>query len=302
MPTKYTDQFFVIDPGAAPASGTALTVQIYDFFDQNDDGVIRGGTGDTANGAAVTQVWVNDQITVTMNGATVTITGVTFYITGQPAIFTPTDGTILSNAVFQSSSFVTTATEVPVGQFGPPCFTPGTLIDTPDGPRPVEVLREGDLVLTRDHGAQRVLWVGSKTVCGRGKFAPVVFAPNTIGNPERLRVSPQHRMLIEGWRAELLYGEMEVLVPARALVNGDSIRQVPVERVTYIHLLFEQHEIVIAGGVASESYFIGHLATAAEDTTREEILALFPQLEPLVETEETVRPVLRVAEGAALAA
>ncbi|MCU0816565.1 MAG: Hint domain-containing protein, partial [Cypionkella sp.] len=34
------------------------------------------------------------------------------------------------------------------------CFTLGTRIDTVDGPRPVEALVPGDLVLTRDHGPQ----------------------------------------------------------------------------------------------------------------------------------------------------
>jgi len=276
MPTKYTDQFFVIDPGNPPASGTALTVQIIDFYDQNDNGVIRGGTGDTANGGTITQVWVNDTIRVTMNGVTQTITGVTFYISGQPAIFTPTDGTILSDATFISSTFVTTATQVPVGDFGPPCFTPGTLMDTPKGARPIETLAVGDLVCTRDNGAQELLWIGRRTVQGDGDFAPIAFELGAIGNDARLLVSPQHRMLVEGWRAQLFFGTDEVLVRAKHMVNGCTIRQVPQDKVTYIHLLFAQHEIVTAAGVPSESYFLGHVLRQPDPATRDEVLALFP--------------------------
>ncbi|HCE71257.1 MAG TPA: type I secretion protein, partial [Ruegeria sp.] len=32
------------------------------------------------------------------------------------------------------------------------CFTPGTLIATAHGPRAIETLRPGDLIVTRDHG------------------------------------------------------------------------------------------------------------------------------------------------------
>ena len=34
------------------------------------------------------------------------------------------------------------------------CFTPRTLIATPRGARPIETLKVGDLVMTRDHGMQ----------------------------------------------------------------------------------------------------------------------------------------------------
>lgn len=39
-----------------------------------------------------------------------------------------------------------------------PCYAPGTLIDTPDGPRPVQTLQPGDLLLTLDHGPQLIRW------------------------------------------------------------------------------------------------------------------------------------------------
>lgn len=302
MPTTYTDQFFVIDPGNPPSAGTALTVQDYDFIDQDDNGLIEPNVGDTANGVEVTSVWEDDTITVIMGGSTVTITGVTFYLDGQPAIFTPTDGTILTDAVFQSSTYVTTSTDVDVGDFGPPCFTPGTLIETATGLRAIETLEIGDLVATRDHGLQPLLWASQRTVPATGRYAPVVFAPGAIGNSEELIVSPQHRMMIEDWRAELFFGEDEVLVPAKFLVNGSTIRQVTGRQVTYIHLLFADHEIVMAGGVPSESYFLGHAVRENKPEIREELLTLFPELDRYANEQLPARQVMRCHEGALLAA
>ena len=45
-----------------------------------------------------------------------------------------------------------------------PCYAPGTMIDTPDGPRAVETLQVGDLVMTLDHGPQSIRWVRSGEV------------------------------------------------------------------------------------------------------------------------------------------
>ena len=180
MPTTYTDQFFVIDPANPPPSGTSLTVQNYDFVDSDDNGFIQPDVGDTANGAEVTSVWIDDTITVTMGGSSVTITGVTFYLDGQPAIFTPTDSTVLEDATFQSATYVTDSTQVPVGELGPPCFTPGTVIETETGPRLIETLAPGDRVLTRDRGMQPVLWIGRRTMPGTGAFAPVRFAAGGV--------------------------------------------------------------------------------------------------------------------------
>ena len=302
MPTTYTDQFFIIDPGNPPSVGTTLTVQDYSFVDDDDNGLIEPNVGDTANGVDVTSVWKDDTITVTMGGSTVTITGVTFYLDGQPAIFTPTDGTVLSDATFQSSTYVNTSTQIPVGDFGPPCFTPGTYVETEDGPRLIETLVPGDLVLTRDRGLQPLLWVSQRTVQAQGRFAPIVFAPGAIGNTDKLVVSPQHRVLITGWRAELFFGTDEVLVAAKHLVNDTTIQQEEGGEVTYINLLFDDHEIVMAGGVPSESYFLGHALNENQPQIRAELMALFPELEGYAASAMPARPLIRQFEGALLAA
>ena len=304
MPTTYTDQFYVIDPGNPPARGTELTVQTFDFVDQDTNGFISPSGDDSFDGSDITAVWVNDTIRVMIDGVRVTITGVTFYTADGRAVFTPTDGTVLEDATFLRSTFVQTSTQIPVGAFGPPCFAAGTLIETPDGPVPVEALRPGDLVLTRDNGAQTVRWAGHRRVSGRGTFAPVRFAPGAWGNARALLVSPQHRMLVTGWRAELYFGADEVLVAAKHLVNGDTIHVAPVDWVDYHHILFDGHEMVMAEGLVSESFHPGDYIMMADAGVRAELLALFPDLDPMPGKggRRTAHRVLRGCEATVLGA
>ena len=159
------------------------------------------------------------------------------------------------------------------------CFTDGTQIETPYGPRAIESLRIGDLVLTRDHGPQPLRWIGSKTVTGLGALAPVEFAPGSIGNRGLLRVSPQHRMLVEDYRAPLYFGDEEVIAAADFLVNGTTVLRRDVPEVTYFHLLFDDHQLISASGVWSESFHPGGYGISGlSDRSREALFDLRPDL------------------------
>ncbi|MCW8843902.1 MAG: Hint domain-containing protein, partial [Rhodobacteraceae bacterium] len=142
----------------------------------------------------------------------------------------------------------------------PPCFTPGTLILTLDGARAVETLEVGDLVVTRDRGAQAIRWIGRCAVSQARMRAEPQFRPVRIragalgaGAPERdMLVSQQHRILISGWRAELCTGEAEVLVAAAHLVDDAAVQIArDVHETVYIHLQFDHHEIVVSDGLES---------------------------------------------------
>ncbi len=86
------------------------------------------------------------------------------------------------------------------------CFTPGARILTNCGERAIETLKLGDMVVTRDHGLRPIRWIGKRTVIGRGAFAPISVAPGVAkGDSKGLLVSPQHRILFTGYRAELLF-------------------------------------------------------------------------------------------------
>jgi Hint domain-containing protein/von Willebrand factor type A domain-containing protein len=169
------------------------------------------------------------------------------------------------------------------------CFTPGTRIVTPKGEIAVETLEVGDRVVTRDHGIQQIRWIGSTKVT-RGRIAtnaslrPILIRKGALGTdlPERdMRVSRQHRLLVRDWRAEVLFGEDDgVLVPAFALCNDKTITEErPTEDVEYIHIAFENHEIIYADGLEAESFHPADRTVAGlSEAQREELLTLFPQL------------------------
>jgi len=138
----------------------------------------------------------------------------------------------------------------------PICFTPGTLIDMPRGPRAIETLRPGDEVRVRDGGTRQILWIGDETRAGRGRAAPVRVAAGRLGNARDLLLSPQHRVLVGR-------GADEALVPVKGLIDGCSVRIAPRRRVRYLHLLLDGHEVVAAEGAAVESLLPGPQALNA---------------------------------------
>lgn len=159
------------------------------------------------------------------------------------------------------------------------CFAKGTMIETALGEKPVETLQAGDLVRTLDHDVQPIRWIGSARRPALGALAPVMIRKGVLGNRRDLMVSPQHRMLLTGWRAELLFGECEVLASAKSLINDRDIVRVEGGFVEYFHILFDHHEIIFAEGAPSESFYPAAMgAEALSKETRDEILALFPHL------------------------
>ena len=94
-----------------------------------------------------------------------------------------------------------------------------------------------------------------------------------------LTVSPQHRMLIGGWRAEMLFGEPEVLIAANHLTGLPGIAQIPARAVSYFHLLFDTHQLVLSNGTWSESFQPAeHSLSEMDDAQKAELFALFPNL------------------------
>lgn len=94
-----------------------------------------------------------------------------------------------------------------------------------------------------------------------------------------MMVSPMHRVLVHSDVAKRDFGESEVLVAAKDLLdlNGVSVEAVPY--VTYVHFLCDHHEIVLANGGWSESFQPAELSLKGmDDAQREEIFGLFPEL------------------------
>lgn len=204
--------------------------------------------------------------------------------------YTVSDGAGLSDTAFVTADIV-------------PCFVAGTGILTPEGERPVEDLSPGDRVITRDHGAQPLRWIGRRRVPAEGDLAPIRIAAGTFGAHGTLLVSPQHRILIRNALAELLFGEGEVLVAAKHLTNDCTVTRRPGGMVEYVHLLFDRHEVVYSAGLPSESFQPGPQTTASfEAEALAELARIFPGLDPRSGTGygASARPTLKAFEAALL--
>ena len=193
------------------------------------------------------------------------------------------------------------------------CFTSGTRIATPEGARAIESLKPGDLVLTRDSGPKPLSWIGSRRI-GRAELLaepalrPVLIRRGALGagSPSAdMMVSRQHRMLFSGPRAELLFGADEVLVRAAHLVGLPGITVADTAEVTYLHLLFDRHELVLADGAWSESFQPGDRTLQGLDADqRDELFRIFPELVTTAELPrfDAARTTLKAFEARVLLA
>ncbi|WP_323035893.1 Hint domain-containing protein [Pararhodobacter sp.] len=118
--------------------------------------------------------------------------------------------------------------------------------------------------------------------------------------PERdLIVSPRHRMLVTGARAELMFGEREVLVTAADLLGLPGVSQEAVGDVSYVHVMCDAHQIIRAEGSWTESFQpAAAVLNALDAATRAELLGLFPDLGK--DGFAPARPVLNGAEAKVL--
>lgn len=200
---------------------------------------------------------------------------------------------------------------IPYPQQGAPCFTTGTLIQTRLGPRRIEALSPGDMILTRDNGMRRLVWIG-RTRLDRHwldlqpNLRPIRIRAGALapGIPARdLTVSPQHRILVRSNIAANMFGEIEILVAAKHLTGLPGIEVIdPPEGVTYWHMLFDGHEVVQSNGAWTESLFTGPQAMeSVGEAARREILTLFPQLAAPDFTPRSARRLLTGREGRKLA-
>jgi len=161
------------------------------------------------------------------------------------------------------------------------CFARGSMILMADGSeKRVQDIHEGDLISTKDNGVQPVRWVGGRSAPAYGHLAPIVITKDALGNHADLVVSPQHRIMLSDWRAEVMLGSHEVLVKANDLVNGDTIYRREGGMVEYFHILFDNHEIIFSEGIPSESLHINkNTLDSLADESRAEIIELFPEIE-----------------------
>lgn len=198
-------------------------------------------------------------------------------------LYTPTPFSAGDSVVSLLDDYVKSGFQPTVGSLNL-CFLAGTLIATPSGEVPVETLRAGDLVLTRDHGAQPLVWTHATLVTPDD----LDLAPNK--RPVRIRagalgadlprrdtdLSPQHRVLVTDGNGD------EYLISARHLMRagtpGVSLRPDGGD-FQLVHIAFSDHRLVIAEGAPMESFYTGKMAVRALSVPqRLSLLACFPGL------------------------
>lgn len=169
-----------------------------------------------------------------------------------------------------------------------PCVVRGTLITTDRGDVPVENLRSGCKVLTKDNGYQELTLVLSRVVNksalhGNKKLYPIRITAEALGSgfPRRdLVVSRQHRIAIKSETVRRMFGLETVLVAAIRLIDLPGVHvDDTVEHVEYFHLVFKKHEIIFAEGAPTESFLVNfHNQRMLTKAQREELQSIFPDV------------------------
>lgn len=298
-------QFISIRVNGDPINGGPLSAGIEETaIVVDDDDFFEPSTGDTGAQLSIEGVdiessaWPSyvgsgvEMYSATVGGAPVTFAYLTAANDGEDDAvdrIVVLSGSISPGDTISGITATTSNTNIEYSTIpGVVCFTPGVMVSTPKGAIAIEHLRVGDLVITADNGLQAVRWIGQKQMSGARLAAhphlqPVLIKAHAFGQnaPERdMHVSPQHRMFLNSAKSQMIFGEREILVPAKALVNDASIM---VDRaataVTYIHMMFDKHELINANGSWSESFHPGAVGlNALEETSRAELLEIFPIL------------------------
>lgn len=236
---------------AGSIAGLGSTITGFDTI-QVDAGVawnVVGSTSGLADGQTIAGFVAGDTIELTgivESSFSVASGGLVLSAAGGPVTLDIQGSFSAKNFAVSSTggdSFVTLAV---------PCFAAGTRIATRQGQIPVEALRVGDEVIVRIGGGPLlVIWIGRRRVdCARHpspqqvwpvRIAAGAFGPN---RPHReLFLSPDHAIFRNG-----------VLIPVKYLLNGRTVAQVPTDEVTYYHVELARHEVMLAEGLAVESY------------------------------------------------
>ena len=183
------------------------------------------------------------------------------------------------------------------------CFHGSTRIKILDGQKTACEIAIGDIVET-ERGPKSVRWIGRRMVsssetAANEKLFPVKITAGALGNglPEAdLWVSRQHRMLVKSPVCRRMFGEPEILVSAIRLtaLPGIFVDRSMAEP-DYVHILFDDHEIIFAEGAPSESLFLGAEAKRViSPEAMEEILSLFPKLK---DDQKIIEPVKQIPKN-----
>ncbi|HEX5326946.1 MAG TPA: Hint domain-containing protein, partial [Acetobacteraceae bacterium] len=132
------------------------------------------------------------------------------------------------------------------------CFAAGTRIRTTDGETAVEHLRVGELLpVARGAEPRAIRWIGRRHIDCRRHPDPRLVWPVLVAAHAFAESTPARDLLLSPDHAVFAGG---VLVPVKYLINGCTIRQTAQDDVTYYHIELDRHDVILAEGLAVESY------------------------------------------------
>ncbi len=294
------------NPSVTVTQGYQVAITDDDNFLQDPDSGEQFDTSAIPNLGNSANFQIFEGYTATVDGAPVTYTLLQFSGT-QYIVVTSGDVSVgdelIGNAAVQNPA-------PPVAYDSLPsfvCFTAGSFILTPCGQTLIDDIRAGDRVIVADGFDRTVRWVGRRSLSKfdleqTPKHCPIRISAGSLGPhvPARdLLLSPQHRVAVSSPAMELHHCHPMMLATAKSLVNGKTITQAaPEQGVEYIHILFDQHELVNVDGLWSESFFPGDCTLGAMNlAVKEELFELFPELHAgACGYGDTVLPVLKPFE------
>lgn len=188
-------------------------------------------------------------------------------------------------------------------------FARGTLVATEQGPVAVEDLVPGDRLKTRDGNVSAIRWIGSCTLDGSALVPedyPLRIKADALGElrpVQDLIVGPRFRILTSHPGCAALFDSAEALAPVAELFDGDTILRLrPPEDFEFFNLMCDEHQIIEANGLDTETYHPGDYGvTVMSLEVQSHLRRLFPHLEgDLHRFGRTIRPVLKGFEAEAL--
>ena len=242
--TFASDVNFGLNPGELILDSPSLFTGAINEFFNNETIILNGLVGDSASLVPATTS-AGSFLTISNGGGSLAqLHLVPLLAVRIQEIYSQGNFTITPDTIHNSTTITTSGITMT-------CFRAGTRIRTRNGEVAIEHLALGDSIPTHFAGEQRVRWIGHRTIDCRRHPNPHLVHPIRVaagafgpGRPGRdLFLSRDHALLVDG-----------VLIPVRLLINDETIVPDAVESVTYYHIELEYHDILMAEGLAAESY------------------------------------------------
>lgn len=143
-----------------------------------------------------------------------------------------------------------------------PSIAAGSLVDTPEGQRPIETLQLGDIVTTRSHGDQKLRWVLKGQRPNVGFDRQMTLPAPWLGLEADLNLTARQRVELPVDEVQQVLGQDIATLEAGAL--GQPINDPTCIEARCYQLLFDMHDCIRVNGIWVEACFVGRLGQSGD--------------------------------------